>query len=837
MAVPMLSVGRREGLRRGIRWVVNAVVMVLLVAPAGAADAVGSGDRAGTGAEAGSIDPLGPGEAPEQAAPPASDVDAAETQGARAVSGLPVEGLSPGARQQVEEIVVSARKRAELLEETPLSVTAIGVEELRASGTERFSQVRQLVPNMQFESNAAGVNTSSAIRIRGIGTTRPSTAFDPAVAVYLDGVYLGRGLGSVMSVVDVQQIEVLRGPQGTLFGKNSVGGAVNVTSAKPSSELEGEAFVRAGNFGAVETRSMLNVPVASETLDDTLAMRLAAATVNFGGYAENTLLDVPANDIDAVNFLGTIRWQALDALTVDLTGRWGEEHGHNQGGQCRAINPAAPLAPAGFLDACHEPDPYRFESNVLQLVSQKGSGAWGVITFDAGALGPLEDVVLKSLTSWGQGETRFRTDLDYTAFAVSKVASIGDGIEDGGPIRGWSVEQEGQINASAWEDRIQFVGGVFAYWEQNRSPTVLTLGTAVPPLNGSTRTIAKTDNSDWALYSQATVNPLEWLGLTGGLRYTQETRQTDYTSIAVPAERACAGCPYSESQLFGEWTPMASLQLTAPGGLLDAVPESLGVEHLMGYFTWARGFRSGGFNSTVSPVSTGLEPFAPETVESFEVGTKAITFEQRLSFGLSAFLYDYSDMQVTLIETGADGRPVQVTENAASSTGRGIEFEAQGLLLPGLVGQGSVGVLHTRYDDFPTAVNDINGRPINRAGESFLDSPELQTHLALMWSFPIEGDSVATDGWLTPRIDWYYQSSAHFLGPEVAATVQPGYNLLHARLSWVFLDDRAEVALWAQNLLDVAYRTGAMGFGATLGNASLYWGLPRTFGGDLSYRF
>lgn len=807
--------------------------------PSTAAEPIAPAVPLGTAAEAGSLDPLGPGDAPESGGSPFADIDAAEAQGEAAPrSAGPTRGLSSKSREKIEEIVVSARKRAELLEETPVSVTAIGVDELRASGSERLNQIRQLVPNMQFESNASGVNTASSIRLRGIGTTRPSTAFDPAVAVYLDGVYLGRGLNSVMSVVDVQQIEVLRGPQGTLFGKNSVGGAVNVTTAKPSPDLEGEAFVRAGNFGTVETRSMLNLPIASEALGDTLAVRLAASTVNFGGYSENTLLDVPANDLDAVSFIGTVRWQPLEALTVDVTGRWGREHGHNQGGQCRVVNPTAPLAPAGFLDACRaSTDPYRFESNVLQIVDQASSGAWGVLALDVGEVGPLDDVVAKSITSWGQGATRLRTDLDYTAYPVGKIGSIGDGVQDGGPVEGWAMQQEGQLNASAWEERIQFVSGVFAYWEQNRAPTTLTLGTALPPLNGSTLTIAETDNSDWALYSQGTLTPLEWLGLTGGVRFTQEKRHTDYTSIALPAERPCASCPFAGTQIFNEWTPMASLQLTAPEDLLVGAPDALGIQHLMGYFTWSQGFRGGGFNSTVSPVSTGLGPFKPETIESYEIGTKAILFEQRLSFGLSAFLYDYSDLQVTMIRTGDDGRPVQMTENAAAATGKGIEFEAQGMLLPGLVGQGSVGVLNTRYDDFATAVNDITGKAIDRAGESFLDSPELQTHLALMWSLPVDGGTWATDGFITPRIDWYYQAAAHFLGPEVEAAQQPGYNLLHARLSWLFLEDRAEVAIWAQNLLNIAYRTGATGFGPTLGYASTFWGMPRTFGGEVSYRF
>ncbi len=730
---------------------------------------------------------------------------------------------------RVEEIVVSARKRAEMLEDTPLAVTAIGVEALRDHDISRLDEIRNLVPNLNFQQTPVGLDQASQFRIRGIGTTRIGPAFDPGVGVYVDGVYLPRSVSSIMSVIDVQQIEVLRGPQGTLFGKNSIGGAISVTTVKAHQDFEGFAQVRPGNFGLIETRAMVNIPIL-----ENLYSRFSVTTANFDGFTFNTTSGEYTSDRQSVSALGSIRWLPVDDVTVDVTGFWSRDNSHGLGGSCFFVQ-QGPLAPPGdeWREACTRSGPLEYQSDVLQVADQTSYGTWGVLNWDLGDAWVFEDIAFKSTTSWRAGGTRFRSDVDGTALPLIKIASIGGAPTAGDETSGWSAIQEGQVNASAWDGRINLVAGAFGFWERADVPTNTTALLSGAVLQSST-TRSQTRNWDWAIYSQGTIDLLEWMSLTGGLRYTEEKKGNDFSVEAVlpvpgpPQEQAA-------SAIFTAWTPMASLALTLPEDILDDAP----IEHLMGYFSYSNGFRGGGFNAVLNNSVDALASFEPETLNSFEIGVKTIALEQRLTFSAAVFRYDYKDIQVTSTEFDpvTDGI-VQLTRNAAEGTGEGVELESRAFVLPGLVVNGSVGILKTEYDDFPGAVDDLNGDTINRAGEPFNNSPELQTNLGIQFTLPVRSIGPSwLAGHLTPRVDWYYQSSVNFAGPELVAATQRGYNQLHARVSYSFMDERAQVALWGKNLTSETYFINGQPLASTFGHVLRTYGAPRTYGGELSYRF
>ena len=216
----------------------------------------------------------------------ADEADAAAAQAAAIEAGEPTPGLDAAARSRVEEIVVSARRRAELLEETPVSVTALGESAIRESTITRINQITQLVPNLQFDT-AAGTSTTARVFIRGVGINDTIMTNQPGVGIYIDGVYMARAAGSVLDVVDFAQIEVLRGPQGTLFGKNTAGGAVNITTVKPSEDVHGWALVRPGNMGRIDTRAVLNLPL----FEDKVLSRWTFASLKNRGYTYNEFRD------------------------------------------------------------------------------------------------------------------------------------------------------------------------------------------------------------------------------------------------------------------------------------------------------------------------------------------------------------------------------------------------------------------------------------------------------------------------------------------------------------------------------------------------------------------
>jgi iron complex outermembrane receptor protein len=321
------------------------------------------------------------------------------------------------------------------------------------------------------------------------------------------------------------------------------------------------------------------------------------------------------------------------------------------------------------------------------------------------------------------------------------------------------------------------------------------------------------------------------------VRWTEEKKGFAKQTLSINPASDEFSIDADESAIFTAWTPMASLSVLAPESVLDAAS----LDHLLGYFTFARGFKSGGFNGGIQRGDPALLiPYQPEFLDSFEIGAKTIALDQRVTLNVSVFYGDYDDIQVSTVETLIPGDPnsiERVIRNAATATTQGAEIELKALPLEGMQVTGSVGLLHTDYGDFlsPSA---ITGEPVQRSGQTFNQVPDFQSYLAVQYSFPIDLALPSwLTGWLTPRLDWYYQSAVHYEGPELVQGIQRGYNLLHARLSYDFDGVRIQVALWARNLTDQAYFTSTIPLATSLGTTNRFYDAPRTFGVELSRRF
>jgi iron complex outermembrane receptor protein len=745
----------------------------------------------------------------------------------------PPAAAAPSRSAQVEEIVVTARRRAEMLEDTPISVTALGEATLREAGVTRLDEIQTLVPNLQFLPGTD--NQATNIIIRGVGTSVPGVvSFDPGVGIYVDGILLPRAQGQLIDLIDAQQVEVLRGPQGTLFGKNTVGGAINMTTVKPTEDLEAFALVRPGNQESLFTRAILNIPVRLGWFEDKLFTRFAMSSTNSDGYVWNQGQDTFYGDRNSIGFLQSVRFLPIEDLTIDVSGTWSRDHNHGRGGQCVFVQETAlgSILP-GYYDACRRSRPFSVSTNESQISDLTSYGVWGTIAYDVGALGLLDGLVVKSISSWRRQRQRARLDFDATEFPAIKTSDVGGSPTDGFPSQAKQVSTELQLNGNAWDGRIDFVAGAFGFWEDASDPQTLTLA---PGFIGLVNlNLRESDNQDWALYGQATAAVTEWLSLTAGVRYTEEETGIHAVNSDPTQPDQPPSTDLSSSARFSAWTPMASVAVTLPSDWL----EPAGVDHLMTYFTYSQGFRGGGFDGTLNPNISSLEPFAPEFLDSFEWGAKTIALEQRATLNVSVFYVDYRDIQVSSIQDDPDSPTgfIFTTQNAAKATTHGAEIELLALPIDGLQMNGSVGLLYSEYDEF-IGVNNVTGDPIDRAGQRFSGVPELQTHVAVQYSHAVDlGDSGWLEGWVTPRVEWYYQSSMFLLGPEVPEATQRGYNLLHARLSYDFFDDRAQVALWAKNLTDTAYFDFALPSVSSFGTANRFFAQDRTYGAELSYRF
>ena len=777
----------------------------------------------------------------------AAEAEIVEKKGAAAADLTPAEG------RRVEEIVVHARKREELLENTPVSVTALSEEMLKAANVTRLDQIQELVPNLSIFRTLSGQTAS--IVIRGVGNF-PFIYYDQGVGLYVDGVYLSRNAGSVLDVVDVASVEVLRGPQGTLFGKNSIGGAVSLTTVKPKPELEGYVEISAGGFGTLDTRAVLNLPIAPEIFDDRLATRLSFASYKMAGYTRNEFNDKDSSDRNSQNFLGSIQYRPIDELTLDLSGTWSHSSTRGLGGQCRNVDfpagGAPPTAPfvqiyyPGFEAACEASQPYNFQSEVSGLAEVDSAGTWGIATWDVGDLWVIEDVAVKSTSAWRQQTPSSQLDIDMTEFPIAVSNGFGDGSDplQGQPSFQRQMQTELQLNGTTLDERVNFVGGLFAFWESANEDNGLSIlpNTPVAPL-GISYNYTTVSNWDWALFGQGTVDLTEWASFSAGTRYTQEKK--GLSRLVLQPENAIVPVPvdFTGRAIYDAWTPMASLALTAPVEWLDPIL----LEHLMGYFTFSKGFRGGGFNGGArvdNPVD--IAPFEPEYIDAYEIGFKTIALDRMLTTNLSIFYMDRTDQQVPQIVSNVcppeqpDCIPPTsvLTRNAASSVSKGFELEATAMPIDALLIDGSVGYTDSRFGDFPDAQDPLTGAAINRRGERIPFTPLWQTHLGAQYSVEIPTPGpLWMRGWLTPRLDWSYRSEQVNWAEELTDLTQPGFGLLNARLSYVFNDNRSQVAFWAMNLCNKVYFQETVALPRITTVVTRYYEPPRTLGVEVSHSF
>ncbi len=290
-----------------------------------------------------------------------------------------------------------------------------------------------------------------------------------------------------------------------------------------------------------------------------------------------------------------------------------------------------------------------------------------------------------------------------------------------------------------------------------------------------------------------------------------------------------------ESKVFNAWTPMGNVSLFAPDDIIGEV----GLDHLLLYFTYSEGFKSGGFNgNSLSEMPGVLDPFDPETLESFELGLKLIAFDRRVSMNAAIFRSNYDDIQVAVIDSGASVLAEIRVENAAKGTVKGAEIELDLRPIDRLAIRGSVGFLDTKYKEFENAPSASADELIDRSGESFNNVPDFESQVSISYTFdtPEMGwDTLA--GTITPLLQHSYRSSVHYQGPELTQATQGGYNLLHARLVYLFDDDRTELSLWGRNLTDQNYFQQNFPTANTLGVVLQYYEAPQSFGFDLTHRF
>ena len=735
-----------------------------------------------------------------------------------------------------DTIVVVARKREERVIDVPIAITALGSTQLEKMGAADLSGVQGAVPNVNIVQGR-GSATSANFFIRGIGQPDALQTFDPAVGVYVDGVYLSRIQGALLNLYDVQRVEVLRGPQGTLYGKNTIGGAVNIISRKPDLQtIKGEASLTYGRFNEVTAKGYVSAPLIA----DKLAVSVAGLYDKRDGIVTDPLTGRKYNDRDNLSFRGILRAKPSDTIEVLISGDVTRQRDAATLGY-----PTAPLIQTNFATGAFtivpaEPyGPYNYKASTSLAPGQGQKldhwGVSGTINADLGG-----NFSLTSITAYRKLDVSFYIDIDASQ------AKLGDALV---AIDQHQFSQEFQLKYNS--DRLKAVLGLYYLDEQVNShqeayaDDLFKLG-AVPIT--FTRLVDDAQNTkSYAAFGQLTYDFTKQLSITAGLRYTKENKRYDKftTTISNAPFPGLNGLTYRfpadlpapftgiDKASYEAWTPMVSLSYKpTPDTLL--------------YASASRGFKGGGFNGrvssngdisvTVGGVTTVVPSFAPEKVWTYEVGAKGTFMNGRLMLAADYFYSDYKDFQARVgngNNTGLAGSfPVL---NAGKLRIQGIEFEATARPTDALTLSASLGWLDAKYKQFddPRRVPPASFS-CNPTGTAITCQPAFAPPLTLRFAadyrMPLSDHVSLTLGGDARFVDHQFLSVDNRPG-----LTENGYWLgnLYAQLDF----DRFYLRGMIKNVGNALYKTDGQEFSSVGNIQTVYYGDPRTWNLTVGVRF
>ena len=733
---------------------------------------------------------------------------AAYAQDARAQDAEPT--------SSVEDIIVTARRTEESAQKTPLALTAFSGETLERTGAQQVTDLQGAVPNLNLVQGR-GSSNSTNIYIRGVGQPDALQTFDPAVGVYVDDVYYSRIRGSQFDLLDLERVEILRGPQGTLYGKNTIGGAMKLVSRRPGQTFRARASAAYGDYDLMEFQGAVSGPVS-----DTLALGLSALHSERGGYVVDPATGAEYNDKNTSAARASLAWDPTSTFRVDLNVDYSKDDAGMTVGQ--ATNSLTYLGYGVAYPVATPAPEYDFKTRTTPgLPNETRLETWGTalrMTWD------LSDALtLKSITSYRELNTDDYIDFDATELEIADALVAVDQKQ---------TSQELQLTYDSGP--LTAVGGLYYLKEDVSSHQESYNDDLLGPLYGNATFIRYIDDTlettSKAAYANVSYAVTDALRLSAGVRYTKEEK--DYarlTSVDSSFTMLIGGVPvpvlntsYAFAPPTGEYED-TSIMLSADYQLS---PDA------MVYARYSQGFKSGGFNGRANSATEATE-YQPETADSFEVGAKTQYWDNRLRLNLAAFMTKYDDFQarVSGIEVPPGGgvpTPVLSVINAGSLDIFG--FELEGVLAPvrGLTLDTQIGFLEADYKEFNDARFTAFGG--SRAFQDPAFSPKWTLRVGGQYEWALDGGSSVTFGAAAKyrsRMALAVDNTIINTDTELPGMYQDSYWLYDARVVWSDAADRYSVGLYGQNLADEVYKTDAQEF-SSIGNIrTAYYGAPRTW--------
>ena len=725
----------------------------------------------------------------------------------------------------VGEIVVTAQKRSENIQKVPIAISAVSGEFLNSRAITAIDGLGSIAPNMQI-TRAPSNKTITQISIRGSVTINPAVTWEPAVGLYLNGVYIAKAQGSVFDVADLERIEVLRGPQGTLYGRNALAGAVNLVPRAPSGKFALTAEATYGNYDYWKGRMVLDLPEWNG-----FSLKLSGQIAKRDGFTR--ISGVPGvsriNDLDSKSGMVQLRYQPagsgfiadymFDYSNHDQRPDFAQLYSvYTDGGPLAIFDPKSPsysgipLAPYASTT--------RQKSAVLdgnpQFERSETYGHALILSV------PLGSATIKSTTSYRWMHWSDSLDLDGSPLAVAFTAR---------DTRFHSFSQELQATGKALNDKLNYVAGLFYYSEYagTQNPQSFFFGSAnyLSAFGSHTKAFAAYTQVDYAFTDQ--------LKLTLGARYTHEKK--DISRLLVANGFTVADIPFGAvpDAKYNSFTPAATLSFQANPDVNI-------------YARYARGFKSGGFNGETntfgapgSPVDCPTQPaelcnpYKPETVDSYELGVKTRLLGGKMILNLSAFWDEHKNIQLSVFK--ADGAAASQVLNAARARVRGLEAELTVRPIDAITFHGSAAYLDPHYESYIDGGVDVSNNRAFPHAPHYTGSASLDARLARGdWgTFTVSGDVNYTSSYFTyPYPFTGSQQTAY----QTRAAAQTFVNARATLANIPVGGTQAQVSVWGKNLFDSKKPSNFIDFGTSFGGLTVaYFPDPRTYGLTVGVKF
>ncbi|MGE6696460.1 TonB-dependent receptor [Hyphomonas sp. NPDC076900] len=719
--------------------------------------------------------------------------------------------------RRLESIVVTAQKRAEDVQDVPIAITALSSATLEKQRVANVTSLDNLVPGLRIAAADAAANPKIFIRGAGLNDFNPTSS--SGVGLYADGVYIGSPLAQYSAFYDLERVEVLRGPQGTLYGRNTTGGAINVIARRPTFSPEGYADLEVGNFGSVEANFGFGGPV----IGDKLAFRLAGQYVEDDGYTTNAITGNKVNDAERYALRGSMLYTPDEKTDVLLSlstfvNRGGAVQPKSR--QLFAVDPAAAgadgvCAPAyfrsglctdalGFADT--DADPYTVTADVE---GRDKVDLWtAALTIDRDL---TDTLTLTSITAYQDVERNAHENTDSSPLQMLEAYYINT-----------QKQFSQELRLASDGEKLKWVLGAYYMNDETTSDSAYDILRILRPMftTPENPTGASPENSvvflgypytqetdSYAIFGQADYELAPKLFLTAGLRWSADEKSMDYATVA---EQAVTVFEYQGSKTFSDWSGKI--------GLKYDITDTTNI-----FASYSRGYKSGGFFGGNADSAEQIEPYDNETVNAYEIGSKSDLLGARLRMNLSGFYYDYQDIQAySTVER--NGLTVQVLDNAATAEMYGAEAEFVARPISALDLSLGLAWLHAEYGDYNSLGGDYSGNKMPQAPEFSMTSRAAYT---------IETASGVT---ITPSVDVSYRSKVYFDSTNRERLSDPELWLVGAELSVMSPDGKVEAGLWGRNLTDEAYLTSANPIDS-LGVDLLTYSRPRSAGLFLRYRY